>query len=88
MQSVPAEKGIVLFKLDLLSLELFVAACDVPGRRFPFLARFRALDRDVFSWHKILFFFFGRLLFSFFFLLGFRPAGAVNRAELAEPPLA
>ena len=52
MKRVAAERWVILLNLQLFRLKLFVTRGGVARRRFAFLARFGALDRDNFSWHK------------------------------------
>jgi hypothetical protein len=88
VHGVAAEKRIIFFDFEFLGLKFFVARCRVAGRCFAFLARFRAFNRDNFSWHK-LFFFFGRLFFCFFgFVFDFDAAGTIHGAEGTKTTLA
>src|SRR5256714_7456331 len=74
------EERIVLFELNFLCLQLLVARGQVTGRRFAFLARFSAFERDHFSRHA----------FYSFSLAGFSSASSSSStstapAESTEP---
>ena len=48
---VAAQIGVVLFFLNTLGLELFVASAHVAGDRFAFRFGFSTFENDNFAWH-------------------------------------
>src|ERR1700679_3721941 len=59
MQSVAAERRIVLHERLLFRLQFFIAAGGVARRGLAFLAGFRAFEGDGFTGHKLFFLFRG-----------------------------
>src|SRR6478735_2455631 len=90
VQRMPTERGIILFDLQLLRLQLLVTGGGVARRRFPLLAGFRAFNGDDFTRHKLLLlFFFGGLFFRRIVrvLFDIRRCGGIHGSQLTEPAL-